>query len=141
VVRAEDRLEPATDLRASVFSAAGIRDAAELVVWAAAATRSDVAALAQAVAVAGEARDPAATAILEAAASELAHGVAVLSRRLGPWPGSAPIAFVGGLLGSGGGLRSWMEAALGPGRAGLREGVVDPVRGAGAMALASILQG
>jgi N-acetylglucosamine kinase-like BadF-type ATPase len=124
-----------------VFSAARVRDAAELVVWAAGATRSDVAALAQAVAVACETGDPAATAILEAAASELADGVEVLSHRLGPWMGPAPIAFVGGLLGSAGPLRRWMEVALGPRRAGLREGLADPVRGAGTIALESVLQG
>lgn len=141
VARAEDRLDPATDLRATVLSAAGVRDPAELVAWAAGATRSQVAALAEAVAVACQAGDPAATAILESAASELARGVEVLSHRLGPWMGPAPIAFVGGLLGSAGPLRRWMEVALGPRRAGLREGVVDPVRGAGTMALESVLQG
>jgi glucosamine kinase len=141
VARAEDRLEPATDLRATVLSHAGVPDAARLVVWAATARRPQVARLAEAVAVAALAGDPSARAILEDAAAELARGVEVLSQRLGPWGGAVPVALVGGLVAPGRPLRSWIEAALGPRAAGLQERVVDPVRGAGGLALEALLQG
>jgi glucosamine kinase len=141
IARSEDGREPRTDLRAIVLSRTGLSQATDLAAWAASAGRPQVAALAEAVAVAEEVGDPAAAAILDEAAGELLRQTESLVDRLGPWEGPIPMAFVGGLLGPGGPLRSRVEAALVRQGALPREQVVDPVRGAGRMALGTLLQG
>lgn len=141
IARSEDGREPKTDLRAIVLSKTGLTRATDLAAWAVTAGRPQVAALAEAVALADEVGDPAAAAILDEAAAELVLQVELLVDRLGPWDGAIPMALVGGLLGPGRPLRSRIEGALERWGPGLREQIVDPVRGAGRLALESVLQG
>lgn len=140
IARSEDGREPKTDLRAIVLSKTGLTRATDLAAWAVTAGRPQVAALAEAVALADEVGDPAAAAILDEAAAELIVQVELMVDRLGPWQGRIPMALVGGLVGPGRPLRSRIEGALERWGPGLRDQIVDPVRGAASLALENVLQ-
>jgi len=136
VVRAHDGRAPATALREHVLSHACVRAPEDLIAWAAAAAKADVAALAPLVAGAAGAGDAVARALVEQAARDLADHVRALHVRLGPWAGVADIALAGGLLGRGGPLREPAIAAIHalglPLR--VRDEPVDAARGAAALA-------
>ena len=139
VVRAHDGRAPATALREHVLDRARVHAPEDLIAWAAAAAKADIAAFAPVVGEAAAAGDAVARALVEQAARDLADHVHALHTRLGPWRGVADVAFAGGLLGRGGPLREPAAAAI---RAlglplRIREGAVDAARGAAALARAA----
>lgn len=99
----------------------------ELVRWSVTATPSEVAALAPGVVAAAEGGDQMAGAILDRAADEL---VALVRATMGE-SGQVEVALSGGLIGTGGPLRTRVEARLADlGDAQVRERPLDPVEGA-----------
>jgi N-acetylglucosamine kinase-like BadF-type ATPase len=94
-----------------VLEQTGVAEPDQLVRWSASAGTAGMAGLApRVIALAGE--DTAASAIVDAAARELAAHVAAVHARLEPWSGTAPVAFTGGLVAPGGPMRVHVESAL-----------------------------
>ena len=133
VTAAHDGREPETALTGAVLTAAQVDQIEDLIPWAAAAAPAALAGLAPAVAIAADAGDLRANALLSIAAEELALHVRALARQLfGDEQAAAPLAFAGGLLSKGSLLRKRLEHRLKsavPG-AQLRVEEVVPVRGA-----------
>lgn len=108
----------------------------DVVAWAGAAGKGEIAALAPVVVRLAEADDPVAARILDTAADDLARHVHALIERLGPWSAPVPVVFHGGAL---------REHALaervvrrlrsGPAPIARRDAVADAVTGALRMAL------
>jgi N-acetylglucosamine kinase-like BadF-type ATPase len=112
-----------------------------MVRWAAAAARSDVAALAPPV-IQAAATDPTAAGIVEGATRDLAQHVAGLHARLGPWTEAVPLALAGGLLALGRPLRVQLESALTDWTLDLAllDRDVDAAQGAAALARFAVAQ-
>jgi glucosamine kinase len=110
-LRSSDGRAGETPLLGIVLEQAQVAAPEELIRWGAAASRSDIAALAPAV-ITAAATDPTAAGLLEGATRELAEHVAALHARLGPWSSAVPIALTGGLIAPGRPLRPFLEAAL-----------------------------
>lgn len=135
VGRALDGRGPATSLSANLPGAAGVADAASLMLWAREAAPAEVAALGAGVQEAAARGDAVAEGIVaEAAQALLAHARALAARF--PAAGPTPVVFGGGALGPGGALRRAVEAL-----AARTEGItvvereIDAGRGAARLAL------
>ena len=137
VARQADGRAPGSGLRSAVLGFLGKATAQELLPWAAAASKGDVAALAPVVAAAAEEGDPTAQEILAAAVRDLEAHVVALLEQLGPWRQPPPVALTGGLIRPGRALRRPLEAAL------RRHGLtslgrpLDPAMGAARLALSA----
>ncbi len=133
VTSAVDGREPETALVGAMLTAAELEDARDLIAWAAAASPSDLAALAPVVATIADAGDLRANAILSLAAEELVLHVRTLARKLfADERAACAVALGGGLLAPGAPLRKRVEHRLKsavPG-AQVRAEEVVPVRGA-----------
>jgi glucosamine kinase len=110
-LHAHDGRAGETRLLPLVLEQAGVGDPQELIAWSAAAARADIAALAPG-AIELATIDATAAGIIDGAARDLAEHIAALHARLGPWSGTVPIAFTGGLISVDRPLRSYLESAL-----------------------------
>ena len=130
VLRSADGREPETDLTAALLSLTGTAEPRELAAWAAGASKAEIAALSVTVAEASQEGDLVAARVVHRAVFALRdHLEAALGRTEG-WEGRPPVAFVGGLIRSGGVLREIVaETAVKAGYEVRREEVV-PERGA-----------
>ena len=134
VTRATDGRSEATTLSQALLVSPAPKTFAELVRWSATAEPGEIAALAPAVFSAASAGDPAAQAIVEQAAEDLAGLLAPLVSRFGPKE-KIPIALAGGNLAPERGLREPVLARLKRNhRLVFRAGVLDPAEGALALA-------
>lgn len=126
-----------TGLPDAVLASLGLARVEELIPWAAAAAKRDVAALAPVVGRAVADGDEAALRIVEEAVGDLVLHVVALAEKLGPWRGTPPVAVTGGLLYPGRPLRAPLEAALAQrGLTLIADRQPDPVMGAARLALA-----
>ncbi|HET9947436.1 MAG TPA: BadF/BadG/BcrA/BcrD ATPase family protein [Longimicrobiales bacterium] len=141
VARAEDGREGPTLLRDLVLRALRLSDPADLIPWAGAARKADVAALVPVVLEAEERGDAAARALVARAVADLAEHVTAILARLGPWSAPPPLHLWGGLIGEGGPLRERLFRALTALPVQLQEGRIDPEMGAAALALAMLEAG
>jgi N-acetylglucosamine kinase-like BadF-type ATPase len=134
VARAEDGRGPKTLLTPRLLEAAGVASVEDLMAWARAAQRKQIAAMAPVVCRAAP-EDPVAALLVQAAAAELAHHVLALRERLSE-PG-IPVALSGGLLGTGSPVREALEVRLSASKppVNLVHRSVDPACGALALAL------
>ncbi|MGI8496901.1 MAG: BadF/BadG/BcrA/BcrD ATPase family protein [Gemmatimonadaceae bacterium] len=128
-----DGREPETALVGALLTLAQLREAGDLIAWAAGASPAGLAALAPVVIDVAESGDLRANSILSIAAEELVLHVRTLARALfADERAACAVAFSGGLLGPGSALRRRVEHRLKsavPG-AQIRADVVVPVRGA-----------
>jgi N-acetylmuramic acid 6-phosphate etherase len=138
VARAEDGRAESTAMRDAVLGALGLVEPEELIPWAAAATKAEVAALVPVVARIAASGDRAASALLDDAVAELAtHLTAVLSRA-GSWPGRAPLVMWGGLIAREGSLRTRLLDVLTSYPVEVSEHEPDPAMGAALLALSAL---
>jgi N-acetylglucosamine kinase-like BadF-type ATPase len=128
-----------TTLMSTLLQLALVDQPEDLIGWSGAASRADVAALAPSVIRAAE-DDATAAGIVEEQVRELAEHVAALHAGLGPWSGTTPIAFSGGLITPDRPLRIYLENALVEWQLdiALLERDVDAARGAAAIARAAV---
>jgi glucosamine kinase len=133
VSAASDGREPETALTGAVLTAAEVREASELIRWAASATPAMLATLAPVVMSVADSGDLRANAIISMAVEELALHVRALARQLfTDERASVPVAFTGGLLSKGSSYRKRLEHRMKtavPG-AHIHQNEVDPARGA-----------
>jgi N-acetylglucosamine kinase-like BadF-type ATPase len=134
VARAADARSAATALTAAVLMAAGVAAPADLVRFAAAAAKRDIAALAPTVLGCASAGDATAAGIRDDAAAELVDLATAAARRARL---AAPdVALTGGLIAPGGPLRDAVAAGLRQAIAArVSETPVDAARGAALLAL------
>jgi glucosamine kinase len=140
-LNAHDGRAGQTELHPFVLLEAGVNEPDQLIRWAAAADRSDIAALAPGT-IEFAATDAAAAGIVDAATRDLAEHIAALHARLGPWSGTVPIAFTGGLISIARPLRRYLESALAEWQldVALLDREVDAAAGAAALARAAITE-
>lgn len=131
-----DGRAPRTGLTEAVLASLGFERPEQLIPWAAAAAKRDVAALAPTVGAAAAAGDPAAQEIVARAVPDLEAHVAALRTRLGPWSREPSVALTGGLLQPGRPLRAPLEAALAGRGIPVESRDPDPALGAARLALA-----
>lgn len=141
VAMAADGRGPATDLTERILQHTGVSAPESLIAWVASATKGEVAALAPVVLDTATTGDVVATVLTDDAARALASAVDAVRRALEPWPEPPAVAVVGGLIGSGGLLRSRVERAIADLELPFEPREVDPARGAALRALGSVLQG
>lgn len=135
ICRGADGRVESSGLGPRLLERLGLDRPEELVGWIAAASRSEVAALAAPVLEAADEGDPAALPIVEEAVAELASAVDAVKRRLGPWDGPPPVGLAGGLLAPGRPLRRRVaDAVEGLGARPIAR-AVDPARGAARLVL------
>jgi len=131
----DDGRAPVTGLPAAILAHLGLERVQDLIPWAAAAAKKEVAALAPLVGAAAAAGDPAAQEIVARAVRDLeAHAVA-LRERLGPWRNPPGVAFTGGMVHHGRPLRSPLAAALTARGFTVLDMEPDPAMGAARLAL------
>lgn len=135
ITRAADGREETTDLAPRLLDRLGLDRPEELVNWVAESSRADIASLAPEVVGMADAGVADAVDIVDEAVEELTLAVGAVLRRLGPWDAPPPLALAGGLVDPGGPLRSRVARSVSGFDVGLREGRVDPVRGAARLAL------
>ena len=109
----------------------------DLILWAAAAAKAEIAGLAVPTVELAEAGDSQARAIVDEAVDSLELHVAALLSRLGPWEAAPGCALSGGLIAPGGPLRAKITAALTDHECLVLERHVDAARGAARRALRS----
>jgi N-acetylglucosamine kinase-like BadF-type ATPase len=134
-VRAADGRGDETDLLQRFWEVLQLSTPSELIPWAAAAAKRDIAALTPIVCALREAGDPVASRIIAKALRELGRHVEVLLERLGPWTVPPHLAFTGGLIAPGGALRQAMVDAVAELSCIPLEEAVDAARGAARLAL------
>ena len=119
-----------------VLAQTGVQSVEQLVRWAAAAAKADIAALAPAVFEAALRGNPAGRSIVQNAAKEVAKHVAALHDRLKPWPTPPTVALTGGLIAPGRPLRDYaIESIEGIGlELAILQERIDAARGAAALA-------
>ncbi len=131
----DDGRAPVTGLPAAILAHLKLERVQDLIPWAAAAAKKEVAALAPIVGAAAAEGDPAAQEIVARAVLDLeAHAVA-LRERLGPWRNPPGVAFTGGMVHHGRPLRAPLEAALTARGFVVLEREPDPAMGAARLAL------
>ena len=135
VARSADGRAPPTELTRLLLARRRFARPEELIAWASAAGATEIAALAPDVHAAAARGDLAAKEILKRAASALLLHVVALVERLGPWRTPPTVAFGGGLLGVGRGLRDRIARAVRARGLTPLELDLDPVRGAASLAL------
>ena len=138
VVRADDGREPATLMKDDVLRALALSEPADLVPWAAAAGKAEIAGLVPIVVRAARNGDPAACHLLDEAVRELTKHVTAILERLGPWREPPPLLLWGGLIGEDGPLRESLIRELSPLPVELRDGPIDPTLGAASLALEAL---
>ncbi|MHB1192772.1 MAG: N-acetylglucosamine kinase [Longimicrobiales bacterium] len=131
----DDGRAPVTGLPAAILAFLKLERTQDLIPWAAAAAKKDVAALAPTVGEAAAAGDPAAVEIVARAVRDMEAHAAALRERLGPWRAAPPVAFTGGLLQRGRPLRAPLEAVLEARGYTLVDREPDPALGAARLAL------
>jgi glucosamine kinase len=140
ITASADGREPETSLGSAILAALQLREATELIPWAAQAQPGDLATLAPAVLEAAATGDLRANSLISLAAEELMLHIRALGRRLfGDERATIPLALSGGLLTRGSLLRKRLEHRLKvavPGGLVRTEDVV-PVRGAVRLAVRS----
>lgn len=140
IARGADGRGPETSLEGPVLEQLGLASPQELIRWAAAASKAEVAALVPVVVRQAGAGDPAAGEILVGAVEELEGHVVALLESLGPWEAHPRVALAGGLLRPGGPrrpggpLRKGMETVLSRHRLVATDEEPDALRGAVALA-------
>ncbi|HSG08404.1 MAG TPA: BadF/BadG/BcrA/BcrD ATPase family protein [Longimicrobiales bacterium] len=138
VARHADGRAPHTGLQRMVLDRLGLERVGELVQWAAAASRAEVAALAPLVAVASREGDEVAGEILVQAVEALEGHVVALLQSLGPWQTPPHVALAGGLLRPGRALRDPLKTLLERYRLPVLDRTLDPASGAARLALQSL---
>jgi len=140
-VRSHDGRVADSPLLGLVVEHAQVDEADALIRWGFAASRADIAALAPAV-IEAATHDPAAAGIIENATRDLAEHIAALHARLGPWTGTVPIAFTGGLIAPGRPMRPFLEAAIAEWNldVALLDREIDAAQGAAALARFALAQ-
>jgi glucosamine kinase len=133
VTAAADGRESQTALTGAILTAAEVNEVAELIPWAAAASRGQIASLAPVVFSVAEGGDLRANAVISLAVEELMLHIRALSQQLfGDERAAIPVALAGGLMSKGSTLRKRLEHRLRaavPG-AQVNPGQVVPARGA-----------
>jgi glucosamine kinase len=133
VTAAADGRESQTALTGAILTAAEVNEVAELIPWAAAASRGQIASLAPVVFSVAEGGDLRANAVISLAVEELMLHIRALSQQLfGDERAAIPVALAGGLMSKGSTLRKRLEHRLRaavPG-AQVKPGQVVPARGA-----------
>jgi glucosamine kinase len=113
VSAAADGRESQTALTGAVLTAAEVNEVADLIPWAAAATREQIAALAPVVFSVADAGDLRANAVISLAVEELMLHVRALAQQLfGDERAAVPVALAGGLMSRGSVLRKRLEHRL-----------------------------
>jgi glucosamine kinase len=112
IARSVDGRGQSTELRDRVLARLGLEDPADLITWAATATRAMIAKLVPEVQAAAAAGDDVAGEILVRAVEELEGHVDSLLTNLGPWQRAPMVALGGGLLDPTGPLRRPLERVL-----------------------------
>jgi glucosamine kinase len=139
VMQAHDRRSPPTVLTERILTAVAGGEAPMLVDWSERASKADIAGFAPFVLEAAEQGDALAVAIVDDAASALALHVHVLIERLGPWEATPRLSFGGGLLTRASTLRTAVIGAIGrDDEVVVNQAQLDPARGAGAIARATV---
>lgn len=138
VARHADGRAPHTRLQRMVLERLELERVDELVHWAAAASKTEVAALAPLVALASNEGDEVAEEILVQAAEALEGHVVALLQTLGPWEHPPHVALAGGLLRPGRVLRDPLATLLGRHRLPVLDRTLDPALGAARLALQSL---
>lgn len=141
IARSADGREPPTALTAAVLAAAAVGAADDLIRYAAAASKAEIAALAPVVLQCADADDAAARRVRERCVSALAELAVTAARRAAL---AAPrLALTGGLIGMGGPLREELAYALRPHfpQSAILDRPVDAARGAGLLALRPVQAG
>jgi glucosamine kinase len=133
VTAAADGRESQTALTGAVLTAAEVNEVADLIPWAAGASRQQIASLAPVVFSVAEGGDLRANAVISLAVEELMLHIRALSQQLfGDERAAIPVALAGGLMSRGSVLRKRLEHRLRaavPG-AQVKSGQVVPARGA-----------
>jgi glucosamine kinase len=133
VSAAADGREAQTALTGAVLTAAEVNEVADLISWAAAASREQIASLAPVVFSVAEAGDLRANAVISLAVEELMLHIRSLGQQLfGDERAAIPVALTGGLMRKGSTLRKRLEHRLRsavPG-AQVKSGEIDAARGA-----------
>ena len=133
VSAAADGRESQTALTGAVLTAAEVNEVAELIPWAASASREQIASLARVVFNVAEAGDLRANAVVSLAVEELMLHVRALSQQLfGDERAAIPVALAGGLMTKGTLLRKRLEHRLRTGVPGaqVKAGPIVAARGA-----------
>jgi N-acetylglucosamine kinase-like BadF-type ATPase len=138
VARAEDGRGEPTVMREGMLEALELDEPGELISWAAAATKADVAMLVPVVTRADAVGDAAAAAVLDLAVRDLVTHLTAVLKRVGAWRGRAPLVVWGGLITRGGALRSRLLEALVSSPVELRMEEPDATMGAARLALATL---
>ena len=133
VSAASDGRESQTALTGAILTAAEVNEVTELIPWAAAATRDQIAALAPVVFTVAEGGDLRANALISLAVEELMLHIRALAQQLfGDERAAIPVALTGGLMKKGSALRKRLEHRLRaavPG-AQVKAGEINAARGA-----------
>jgi glucosamine kinase len=133
VTAASDGRESQTALTGAILTAAEVNEVTDLIPWAAAADREQIASLARVVFSVAEAGDLRANALISIAVEELMLHVRALAQQLfGDERAAVPVALAGGLMNKGTTLRKRLEHRLRaavPG-AQIKSGEINPARGA-----------
>jgi glucosamine kinase len=133
VSAAADGRESQTGLTGAVLTAAEVNEVMDLIPWAAAATREQIASLAPVVFTVAEGGDLRANAVVSLAVEELMLHIRALAQQLfGDERAAVPVALAGGLMSKGSMLRKRLEHRLRaavPG-AQVKPGQIVPARGA-----------
>jgi glucosamine kinase len=133
VSAAADGRESQTALTGAVLTAAEVNEVADLIPWAASASREQIASLARVVFNVAEAGDLRANAVVSLAVEELMLHIRALSQQLfGDERAAIPVALAGGLMTKGTLLRKRLEHRLRTGVPGaqVKAGPIVPARGA-----------
>jgi glucosamine kinase len=133
VSAASDGRESQTALTGAILTAAEVNEVADLIPWAAAATRQQIASLAPVVFSVADGGDLRANAVISLAVEELMLHIRALAQQLfGDERAAIPVALAGGLMSRGSMLRKRLEHRLRaavPG-AQVKSGQIVPARGA-----------
>jgi len=138
VARHADGRGPLTALSELIRQYIGLEGVEDLPVWAARASRAQIAELAPLAIDAAAGGDPVAAQLLSEAIEALRQHVVAILERMAPWSRPPELALAGGLIRPGGGLRVALEAALPSGRFRVVTDDPDAARGAARLALALI---
>ncbi|MDA0312722.1 MAG: hypothetical protein O2992_11485 [Gemmatimonadetes bacterium] len=135
VAHGEDGRGPVTALRDVALAHACVAGPDQLIAWAGAATKSQIAGLAPLVVEAAAAGDPAARHVVARATEALRRHVSSVVHRSGPWAEPTQLALWGGLIWQGGPLRASLAQALTSLPVELLDRALDPPLGAARLAL------
>jgi glucosamine kinase len=138
VARAEDERTDSTTLQADILATLGLSSSVDLIPWAAAATKGEMAALVPVVVRCAEAGDRIASDILEDATGQLDAHVHALLLRTGPWASRPGLLLSGGLIAPGGPLRGSLTRRLAKRPVDVRPDEVDAAVGAAMLARSTL---